>query len=106
MAHTSNTWRGVIEHYRDRVEITRAVPPITLLEGNTPLIPAPRLAKALAQGRTEFELLIKFEASNPTGSFKDRGMTAAITQAVADGAQAVLRAGLTNQAELNRVLGF
>ena len=98
MAQPTHAWRGVIEHYRERVDITRAIPPITLLEGNTPLIPAPRLAKVLAQGKTEFELFIKFEASNPTGSFKDRGMTAAITQAVADGAQTVICASTGNTA--------
>lgn len=98
MAQPSHAWRGVIEHYRARVDITRAIPPITLLEGNTSLIPAPRLAKTLAQGKTEFELFIKFEAGNPTGSFKDRGMTAAITQAVADGAQTVICASTGNTA--------
>ncbi len=91
-------WPGVITHYRDRVQITRAVPPVTLLEGNTPLIPAPALARALGQGRVEFALHLKFEAANPTGSFKDRGMTAAITQAVADGAKAVICASTGNTA--------
>jgi threonine synthase len=91
-------WPGVITHYRERVQITQAVPPVTLLEGNTPLIPAPALARALGQGKAEFELFLKFEASNPTGSFKDRGMTAAITQAVADGAKAVICASTGNTA--------
>lgn len=88
-------WPGVIAHYRARVNITPTVPPVTLLEGNTPLIPAPRLARALGGG---FELYLKYEAANPTGSFKDRGMTAAITQAVADGAQAVICASTGNTA--------
>ena len=91
-------WPGVITHYRDRVQITQSVAPVTLLEGNTPLIPAPALARALGQGKAEFELFLKFEASNPTGSFKDRGMTAAITQAVADGAKAVICASTGNTA--------
>lgn len=91
-------WPGVITHYRERVQITQAVAPVTLLEGNTPLIPAPALARALGQGKAEFELFLKFEASNPTGSFKDRGMTAAITQAVADGAKAVICASTGNTA--------
>jgi threonine synthase len=68
---------------------------VTLLEGNTPLIPAPRLAAALGG---QFELFLKYEAANPTGSFKDRGMTAAITQAVADGARAVICASTGNTA--------
>lgn len=91
-------WPGVITHYRERVQITQSVAPVTLLEGNTPLIPAPALARALGQGKAEFELFLKFEASNPTGSFKDRGMTAAITQAVADGAKAVICASTGNTA--------
>ena len=79
-------WPGVITHYRDRVQITQSVAPVTLLEGNTPLIPAPALARALGQGKAEFELFLKFEASNPTGSFKDRGMTAAISSQAESGA--------------------
>lgn len=88
-------WPGVIAHYRDRVHVTAAIAPVTLLEGNTPLIPAPALAKALGGG---FELLLKYEGLNPTGSFKDRGMTAAMTQAVADGARAVICASTGNTA--------
>lgn len=88
-------WPGVIEHYRARINISPTVPPITLLEGNTPLIPAPRLAAALGGS---FDLYLKCEAANPTGSFKDRGMTAAMTQAVADGAQAVICASTGNTA--------
>ena len=91
-------WPGVIAHYRERVAITRAIPPVTLLEGNTPLVPAPALARMLGQGRANFELWLKYEAANPTGSFKDRGMTAAITQAVADGARAVICASTGNTA--------
>ncbi len=88
-------WRGVIEHYRSRMRITADVAPVTLLEGNTPLIPAPRLARELGDG---FELYLKYEGLNPTGSFKDRGMTSAMTQAVADGAQAVICASTGNTA--------
>ncbi len=90
-------WRGVVNHYRDRVHISHAVEAVTLLEGNTPLIPAPKLAHAL-DGKGAFELFIKYEALNPTGSFKDRGMTAAMTQAVADGAKAVICASTGNTA--------
>ncbi|MCS7059668.1 MAG: threonine synthase [Anaerolineae bacterium] len=88
-------WPGVIAHYRARIQIAHSVPPVTLLEGNTPLIPAPRLAAELGG---QFELLLKYEGLNPTGSFKDRGMTTAITQAVADGARAVICASTGNTA--------
>lgn len=100
MASSSHSaWPGVIEAYRPRINISRAVEPVTLLEGNTPLIPSPRLARALAgdSGQT-FDLFIKYEALNPTGSFKDRGMTAAMTQAVADGARVVICASTGNTA--------
>lgn len=88
-------WSGVIAHYRERLDIAHHVAPVTLLEGNTPLIPAPRLADALGGG---FELFLKYEGLNPTASFKDRGMTTAITQAVADGARAVICASTGNTA--------
>ena len=88
-------WPGVITHYRPRLQITAHIPPVTLLEGNTPLIPAPRLAAKLGG---QFELFLKYEAANPTGSFKDRGMTAAITQAAAEGARAVICASTGNTA--------
>lgn len=91
----SGVWPGVIAHYRERIDIAKDVPPVTLLEGNTPLIPAPRLAQALGGG---FDLFLKYEAANPTGSFKDRGMTAAMTQAVADNAKAVICASTGNTA--------
>jgi threonine synthase len=88
-------WTGVINHYRARVDVAPNTPAVTLLEGNTPLIPAPRLAAAMGGG---FELFLKYEAANPTGSFKDRGMTAAITAAVAEGAQTVICASTGNTA--------
>jgi threonine synthase len=91
----AHAWQGVIAQYRERIHITTSVAPVTLLEGNTPLIPAPALAGALGGG---FDLYLKYEGLNPTGSFKDRGMTAAITQAVADGAQAVICASTGNTA--------
>ena len=67
-----NRWRGVIEEYRKFLPMTEKTPVISLGEGNTPLICATRLAKAIAPG---VELYLKFEGVNPTGSFKDRGMT-------------------------------
>jgi threonine synthase len=93
------TWPGVVTHYRPLLDIAPEADPITLLEGNTPLVPVPRLAGALAPGvGGDFELWLKYEGLNPTGSFKDRGMTAAITQAVHEGAQAVICASTGNTA--------
>ena len=88
-------WRGLIHRYGDRMAIDHTARPVTLLEGNTPLIKAPRLAEQIAPG---CDLYLKCEGLNPTGSFKDRGMTAAITQAVADGSKAVICASTGNTA--------
>jgi threonine synthase len=87
------TWRGVIEEYRDRLPLGPDVSPVTLQEGNTALIEAPRLAEALGFGG---RLLLKHEGLNPTASFKDRGMTVAISAAVANGAEAVICASTGN----------
>ncbi|HZR47421.1 MAG TPA: pyridoxal-phosphate dependent enzyme, partial [Candidatus Manganitrophaceae bacterium] len=67
-------WPGLIEAYRSFLPVTDQTPVVTLLEGNTPLIPAPRLAAA---AHAEIDLYLKYEGENPTGSFKDRGMTLA-----------------------------
>ncbi len=91
----ATSWPGVVARYRPLLRIDRAAQPVTLLEGNTPLIPAPRLASALGGG---FELWLKYEGLNPTGSFKDRGMAAAITQARHEGARAVICASTGNTA--------
>src|SRR5512136_957153 len=88
-------WPGIIAAYRPLLEVA-AIEPITLLEGNTPLIPLPRLARELLLFNAD--LRAKFEGLNPTGSFKDRGMTAAMTQAVADGARSVICASTGNTA--------
>ena len=88
-------WGGLISRYGSRLEISHDVPPVTLMEGNTPLIPAPRLAKCIVPGG---QLFLKYEGLNPTGSFKDRGMTTAMTQAVADGAKTVICASTGNTA--------
>lgn len=85
-------WRGLIDAYGDRMAIDRSRP-VTLHEGNTPLIPAPRLADALCPG---VDLWLKYEGLNPTGSFKDRGMTTAISQAAAEGKSAVICASTGN----------
>ena len=88
-----NRWRGLIEEYRKFLPVTERTPVITLGEGNTPLIRAARLAKKIAPG---IDLYLKFEGANPTGSFKDRGMTMAISKAVEAGARAVICASTGN----------
>ena len=84
-------WRGVIEEYRDFLPVSGATPVVTLLEGGTPLLPAPRLS-----ARVGARVLLKVEGANPTGSFKDRGMTVAISKAAEDGARAVVCASTGN----------
>ncbi len=88
-------YQGVLHRYGELLHLPPETRPITLLEGNTPLIPAPRLAEQLGGG---FELYIKYEGLNPTGSFKDRGMTAAISAAVGQGARVVICASTGNTA--------
>ncbi len=84
-------WRGVINEYRDLLPSVAGMEPVTLQEGGTPLLPAPRLS-----ARTGCDVYLKVEGLNPTGSFKDRGMTTAITVAAAQGAQAVICASTGN----------
>jgi len=86
-------YRGVIERYRQHLPVSAATPVVTLLEGATPLTRAPRLEKELG-GKVQVHL--KFEGANPTGSFKDRGMTLAVSKAREDGAQAVICASTGN----------
>jgi threonine synthase len=87
------SWKGVIEQYRDRLPVPAGVEAVSLLEGDTPLIEAPRLASLLG---TDAHIFLKYEGLNPTCSFKDRGMTMAITMAVAEGAEAVICASTGN----------
>ena len=87
----SRQWRGVLREYADRLDVTDATPVVTLGEGGTPLIEAPALS-----ARTGARVLVKFEGMNPTGSFKDRGMTMAISKAVERGAKAVICASTGN----------
>ncbi len=87
------SWPGVIEAYPDRIRVGPGCRVVTLHEGGTPLLPAPTLS-----ARTGCEVLLKVEGANPTGSFKDRGMTLAVTEALARGAQAVLCASTGNTA--------
>jgi len=86
-------WPGVIEHYRRLLPVSDATPRITLLEGNTPLIPSAHLAQRLGPG---VRLLFKYEGVNPTCSFKDRGMTMAVSKAVEEGATATICASTGN----------
>lgn len=85
------SWPGLIEAYRDRLPMAADWTAVTLKEGGTPLVPAPRLSE-----KTGCTVHIKVEGLNPTGSFKDRGMTMAVTEAVATGKQAVLCASTGN----------
>jgi threonine synthase len=84
-------WRGVIDAYRDRLPVTAVTPVVTLYEGATPLVPAPVLGE-----KTGCEVYLKVEGANPTGSFKDRGMTMAISKAAEEGAKAVICASTGN----------
>ena len=87
------TWRGVIEEYRDFLPVSDKTPIVTLFEGNTPLVPAPRLAEATD---ARMQIYLKCEGFNPTGSFKDRGMTVAVSKALETGSRAVICASTGN----------
>jgi threonine synthase len=87
------SYSGVIRKYLKYLPFSENVQPVTLLEGNTPLIEADNLRKEL---KAPCKIFLKFEGANPTGSFKDRGMTVAITKAVQDEAEAVICASTGN----------
>src|SRR5438067_4470392 len=89
----ARAWGGLIEQYRERLPIGPTEKIVTLNEGNTPLVRADRLAAVVAPG---IELYLKCEGQNPTGSFKDRGMTVAVTKALAEGVEAVICASTGN----------
>jgi threonine synthase len=84
-------WRGLIDAYRDRLPVSESTPVVTLHEGNTPLLPAPVLSS-----RTGCDVYLKVEGANPTGSFKDRGMTVAVSKAVEAGNKAIICASTGN----------
>src|SRR6185436_2033899 len=86
-------WCGVIARYAEYLPVSDATPIVTLQEGNTPLIPASNFVEAIGG---DFELWLKYEAMNPTCSFKDRGMTLAISKAKERGAEAVICASTGN----------
>src|SRR6185369_10704038 len=85
--------QGLIERYRERLPLEDGAPVVTLEEGSTPLIEAPRLSE-----RVGARVHLKFEGANPTGSFKDRGMTVAVSRAKGRGAEAVICASTGNTA--------
>ena len=83
----------LIERFRDRLPVTSATPVVSLGEGSTPLVLAPRLSE-----RVGAEVWCKLEGQNPTGSFKDRGMTCAVSAAVREGSEAIVCASTDNTA--------
>src|SRR5436189_3361039 len=85
--------RGVIEHYREYLPVSASTPIVSLGEGNTPLIYCAQLSKRVSRA---CEVLVKNEGVNPTGSFKDRGMTAAVSKAVERGAKVLICASTGN----------
>ena len=92
MTHTNGQWRGLIEEYRELIDLLpESLVPVTLREGGTPLVHSEWLS-SLTRG----EVWLKVEGNNPTGSFKDRGMTTAISVAKHDGAEAVVCASTGN----------
>lgn len=86
-------YQGLINKYREFLPVTESTPIVTLNEGNTPLIKAENLAKKIG---IEAEIYLKFEGCNPTGSFKDRGMTMAVTKAKESGSGAIICASTGN----------
>jgi threonine synthase len=91
VSDVARLWRGVIQEYRDRLPVTEATPVVTLLEGGTPLVRSEGLST-----ETGCSVYLKYEGANPTGSFKDRGMTVAISRALEQGVKAVVCASTGN----------
>ena len=85
------SWKGIIDKYREFLPVTAKTPIVTLLEGNTPLIHSENLSQKIG-----LEVYLKYEGLNPTGSFKDRGMTMAISKAKEEGSQVVMCASTGN----------
>jgi threonine synthase len=88
---TAAPWRGIIEEYRDRLPLSPSTPVVTLGEGGTPLVRSEPLS-----AETGCDVYLKYEGANPTGSFKDRGMTVAMSKAVEEGSKAVVCASTGN----------
>src|SRR3972149_3513222 len=87
----AHQWRGILEEYRDRLPVSDVTPVVTLREGGTPLVRSEPLS-----AETGCEAYLKYEGANPTGSFKDRGMTLAISKALEEGSKAVVCASTGN----------
>jgi len=87
----AHQWRGIVEEYRDRLPVTETTQVVTLCEGGTPLV----FSRSLSD-ETGCDVWLKYEGANPTGSFKDRGMTLAISKAVEEGSKAVVCASTGN----------
>lgn len=87
------SWQGLIEEYRQYLPLSDNTPVVTLLEGNTPLIPVPSIAQYIGK---QVSVFVKYDGLNPTGSFKDRGMTMAVSKAKEAGAKAVICASTGN----------
>ena len=90
---SNNAYQGIIRRYKEYLPVSKKTPIVTLQEGNTPLILAGKVSKLLGDN---FRVYLKYEGLNPTGSFKDRGMTMAVTKAVEAGGKAVACASTGN----------
>src|SRR5512133_3198408 len=86
-------YEGIIERYRKYMPVSKKTPVVTLLEGNTPLIRVKKIEKAVGENA---EVYVKYEGLNPTGSFKDRGMTMALSKAKEKGMKATICASTGN----------
>ncbi|KAA8732041.1 threonine synthase [Acinetobacter qingfengensis] len=89
----ANRYTGLVDRYRDRLPVTATTRAISLGEGNTPLIKLENIPRIIGK---DVEIYVKYEGLNPTGSFKDRGMTMAVTKAVEEGSQAIICASTGN----------
>ncbi|MDQ0219654.1 threonine synthase [Peribacillus cavernae] len=85
------SWKGLLQEYASFLPVTEKTPALSLLEGNTPLLPCRRLSE-----EWEVDLYVKYEGANPTGSFKDRGMVMAVAKAVEEGSDAIICASTGN----------
>ncbi|MGZ8096584.1 MAG: pyridoxal-phosphate dependent enzyme, partial [Methylosarcina sp.] len=90
---TNQHYTGLIGRYRDRLPVSASTRIISLNEGNTPLIQLQNIPRLTGK---DVDIYVKFEGLNPTGSFKDRGMTMAVTKAVEEGSQAIICASTGN----------
>ena len=98
---SSHRYQGVIHRYSEHLPVSETTPVITLLEGNTPLVPVPGFVEAIGG---KFDLYLKYEGLNPTCSFKDRGMTLAVSKAKERGAEVVICASTAGGKQLRQIL--